>query len=447
MNHKHFYIQTFGCQMNVHDSEQMGALLRNSGYTPVDDPEAADIIILNTCRIWYKAEQKAHSRLGRFRKYKENNPDVLIGVAGCLAQQKGSDFRNQSPFLDLVIGTHNIHLLPRMIEEASRRKSPVVETCFRSRVESIGVFAQPAPGSVSAFVTVMQGCDNFCAYCVVPYLRGREESRKLKDILEEIRRLADHGIKEVTLLGQNVNSYGKTIGDGTCFAALLRETGKIKGIERIRFTTSHPKDLTEDIMACYAEVEQLCEHIHLPVQSGSDRILERMNRRYTSADYLKKVDKLREICSNISITSDIIVGFPGETEEDFRKTIDLMETVKFDGVFSFKYSDREGTASVRLDQKIDESIKSRRLHLVQNLQTNHTWEKHKSIVGTLQKVLVEGRSRNSDLDMTGRTRTNKIVNFRGDVDLIGKTVVVGVEKAFLHSLRGKLLEEKEEIAL
>lgn len=447
MNHKRFYIQTFGCQMNVHDSEQMSELLISSGYAAVDNPESADIIILNTCSIRHKAEQKAHSRLGRFRKYKDKNPDVLIGVAGCLAQQKGSDFRNQSPFLDMVIGTHNVHLLPRMIEEASRRKSPVVETCFRDHVESIGIFARPAPGSISAFVTVMQGCNNFCAYCVVPYLRGREESRKMQDILEEIRRLADHGIKEVTLLGQNVNSYGKTIGDGTCFAALLRETGKIKGIERIRFTTSHPKDLTDDIVACYAEVEQLCEHIHLPVQSGSDRILERMNRKYTSADYLKKVDKLREICSNISITSDIIVGFPGETEEDFRKTIDLMEKVKFDSVFSFNYSDREGAAAVRFDNKIEEAVKRERLYLIQDLQKKHTWEKNKSLVGTLQKILVEGQSRNSDRDMTGRTRTNKIVNYEGDIDSVRKTMVVGIEKAFLHSLRGKLLDQKEEGAL
>ncbi len=367
----------------------------------------------------------------------------MVGVAGCLAQQWGTGFTEKVPFLDLVIGTHNIHLLPEMIREKDRSGRPVVETSLRECVESIGILTLPGKGVVSAFVTIMQGCNNFCAYCVVPYLRGREESRDIDAIIDEIRYLADNGIREVTLLGQNVNAYGITSGKGRDFAFLLREIGKIKGIDRIRFTTSHPKDLSEDIINSFAEVRQLCEHIHLPVQSGSDTVLRRMNRRYTVADYLKKVDKLRKICSNISVTSDIIVGFPGESDADFQRTLQLMEEVRFDSVFSFNYSDRHGTVASEFDDKIGDEEKSARLVVLQKLQEKHTLERNERLVGGSEEVLVEGHSRNSDHDMTGRTRTNKIVNFAGGIELIGTTVPVKIEKAFLHSLRGKLRRQKE----
>ena len=433
--------------MNVHDSEQMATYLRNAGYISVNAPELADIILINTCSIRHKAEQKAYSQIGRFQKYKQDNSAVLIGVSGCLAQQRGKGLVNKAPYLDIVIGTHNIHLLTQMIEEAAERKTPVIETLFRDRVESIGIFAPPQPGAVSAFVTVMQGCDNFCAYCVVPYVRGREESRELKDIVEEINKLADHGIREVTLLGQNVNAYGKTLHNGVNFSGLLKAIAKIKGIERIRFTTSHPKDLTDDIIKAFAEIGPLCEHIHLPVQSGSDLVLKRMNRHYTAADYLKKVDKLREICSNITITTDIIVGFPGETDSDFKKTIHLMEKVQFDNMFSFNYSDRDGTAAKNFTDKIDPAVKSERLAVVQDLQKKHTLEKNKAVEGAGEEVLVEGQSKNSEHDMTGRTRSNKIVNFEGGNDLVGKIVSVKIERAFLHSLRGRLSKRKEDISL
>ncbi len=438
MRKKTFYIQTFGCQMNVHDSEQMSVLLEGAGYRPTDQPELADIIIVNTCSIRSKAEQKVNSQIGRFRRLKSERPGLVIGVAGCLAQQRSRVLTERNPFLDLVIGTHNIHLLPRMLERRLGKGAPVVETAFRDHVESIGIFSPPPKGAVSAFVTVMQGCDNYCAYCVVPYLRGREESRDPESVLNEIRKLADYGVKEVTLLGQNVNSYGKSSGNGFGFAKLLQEAGRIRGIERIRFTTSHPRDLTDDIIRCFAEVDALCDHIHLPVQSGSDAILKAMNRGYTSSDYLKKVDKLREMCSNISITSDFIVGFPGEAEDDFRQTLRLMESVRFDGSFSFNYSDREGTAALRFEGKIDEEIKGQRLTILQKLQDRHTLERNKALEGRLQEVLVEGHSKNSVRDLTGRTRCNRIVNFEADPGLIGKTVQIGIEKAYLHSLRGKL---------
>ncbi len=430
--------------MNVHDSEQMTQLLIQAGYDPAEGPESADLIILNTCSIREKAEQKAYSQLGRFRRLKDENPGLLIGVAGCLAQQLGKEWISQGPFVDLVIGTHNIHCLPQMIEAAMRRKTPVIETCFRDRVRSIGIFAPPAKGAVSAYVTVMQGCDNFCAYCVVPYLRGHEESRSMKSILEEIERLADCGIKEVTLLGQNVNSYGRTSGREPNFSGLLKAVGQIKGIERIRFTTSHPKDLSDGIIRCFAEVGPVCEHIHLPVQSGSDSVLARMNRQYTAAEYLKKVDKLREMCSNISVTSDIIVGFPGETDEDFEKTLDLMERARFDSVFSFNYSDRAGTAASNFENKIESKVKSERLSILQELQKKHTLERNRIFEGIDQDILVEGRSKNTGCDLMGRTRANKIVNFEGGPELIGKTVPVRIEKAFLHSLRGRLSKQREE---
>ncbi|MFA7464597.1 MAG: tRNA (N6-isopentenyl adenosine(37)-C2)-methylthiotransferase MiaB [Syntrophales bacterium] len=439
MRHKSFYIYTFGCQMNVHDSEQMGALLRDSGCRPAADPAAADIVIVNTCSIREKADQKAHSLLGRLRRMKQKNPRLIVGVAGCLAQQWGEEFARRIPGLDLVVGTHNIHLIPEMIARVQTCGAPLVETSFRDEVNSIGIFAPPGNGAVSAFVTVMQGCDNFCAYCVVPYLRGREQSRRPEDILGEIGKLAGRGISEVTLLGQNVNSYGVSFGNGYDFASLLRDVAGVKGVERIRFTTSHPKDLSERIARCFAEIGSLCEHIHLPVQSGSDSVLTAMNRGYRAAEYIKKVDKLRQMCSNISVTSDIIVGFPGETEEDFRHTIRLMERVRFDGLFSFRYSDRPGTAAAKFAAKVEDKVKRERLSELQRLQDGITLEKHEAAVGSVEEILIEGYSRNSRAEISGRTRTNKIVNLEGGPEWIGKTVPVRIEKAYLHSLRGKLV--------
>lgn len=441
---KYLYIRTFGCQMNVHDSEQIEELLREEGYKITSDAGKADLIIVNTCSIREKAEQKVYSLLGRYRRLKEKNRDLIIGVGGCVAQQGGASLFQKAPYLDLVFGTHNIHRLPELIRNIRQRKEQIAETSFHKSVESIRVLTPPKNGSISSFVTIMQGCNNFCSFCVVPYLRGREESREMTDIIEEIKFLTNHGIKEVTLLGQNVNSYGKTLQNGADFPTLLKKIGERGGIERIRFTTSHPKDLSDELIECFEGVDQLCEHIHLPVQSGSEGVLKQMNRHYTPEDYLKKVEKLRKACPNISITTDIIVGFPGESENDFEKTIDLMEKVRFDNAFSFKYSVRSGTAAEKLDGVIPERVKSERLNILQALQERHTLECNKSLEGRIEEVLVEGYSKNDRADVTGRTRTNRIVNFTGDATLIGNSVSVRIIEAYTHSLRGKLVEKERD---
>jgi tRNA-2-methylthio-N6-dimethylallyladenosine synthase len=436
LNQKCLYIQTFGCQMNVSDSEKIVMLLRNEGFETTLDAGRADLIIVNTCSIREKAAQKVYSQLGRYKDLKEANPALIIAMGGCLAQQFGEKIFSRVPYLDLIFGTHNIHRLPELVRRVEKTRQKIAAVDFQKPVKSLEIIAVPQSGQISAYVTIMQVCNNFCSYCVVPYLRGPEESRPAEYILEEIERLADQGVKEITLLGQNVNSYGKALGGGTDFPGLLRAVGQIRGIERIRFTTSHPKDLSEALMRCFTEVDALCEHIHLPVQSGSDEILKRMNRGYTSAQYLEKVDRLRGYCPGISITSDIIVGFPGEGDDDFRATTDLMRTVHFDNLFSFKYSEREGTRALHLDDKVPEKLKVERLKDLHDLQKKFTLERNMALTGCLVEVLVEGTSKNADHEMTGRTRTNKIVNFAGEKDLVGRTSTILIKKAYLHSLKG-----------
>ncbi len=441
MKNKLLYIQTFGCQMNVHDSEQMATLLADEGYETTNDVKLADLILINTCSIREKAAQKVYSELGRMGLLKERKPELIIGVGGCLAQHLGSKFHKRINHLDFVFGTHNIHCLPEMIAAVKNRKEKITKIDFFDSPNSIGIYAPPANGKLSAFVTIMQGCNNFCAYCVVPYLRGPEMSRPPEEIIEEIRRLADQGIKEVTLLGQNVNSYGKNLAKKISFSTLIKKIDKISGMERIRFTTSHPRDLSEELINCFAEVGKLCEHIHLPVQSGSNRILASMNRGYSVESYMEKVDRLRHVCPQISISSDIIVGFPGETENDYQETIDMMGKIRFDSTFSFKYSERKGTAAQKLEGKIDEGEKQRRLKFLQELQDKHTLEKNIQLEGSRQEVLIEGKSKNSENDLTGRTSSWKIVNFKGEKEMIGKLMNVKISRAYLHSLRGKLIEE------
>jgi tRNA-2-methylthio-N6-dimethylallyladenosine synthase len=441
MKNKYLYIQTFGCQMNVHDSEQMAALLFDSGYKLTSNIKLADLILLNTCSIREKAEHKVYSKLGRISKLKEQNPELIIGVGGCLAQQLGTKFHKKVGHLDFVFGTHNIHRLPQLVASVRKKRGKITEVDFHKSLNSIGVFAPPQGGAISAFVTIMQGCNNFCAYCVVPYLRGPEMSRPPEDIIEEIKKLADCGVREVTLLGQNVNSYGKMLGNGLNFTALIKKIGKIPGIKRIRFTTSHPRDLSDELINCFAEEEKLCEHIHLPVQSGSNRILALMNRGYTVEEYMQKVDHLRKLRPLISITSDIIVGFPGETQNDYQETIDMMEKIRFDSIFSFKYSERKGTAAQKLEGKVEECEKLRRLEQLQMLQDQYTLEKNTAMESSKQELLVEGKSKNSENDLMGRTSSWRIVNFKGELELIGKLVDVKISKAYLHSLRGKLIKE------
>jgi len=439
MRNKYLYIETFGCQMNVHDSEQMAVILGKKGYELVDDAAQADVILINTCSIREKAEQKAFSELGRLIKLKKQNPALIIGFAGCLAQHLGTKVYKRAADVDLVFGTHNIHRLPEMISAVEEKRKKITQIDFSPEIHSLNIFAPPPPGSLSAFVSIMQGCDNYCAYCVVPFLRGPELSRRPEDILREIEKLTDHGVKEVTLLGQNVNSYGKKLNPGCNFVDLIRNINKINGIARIRFTTSHPKDLSDELIRSFVDVSKLCGHIHLPVQSGSDRVLKLMNRGYSADDYLKKVERLRAVCPEISITSDIIVGFPGESQKDYQETIDMMEKIRFDSVFSFKYSERKGTAAEKLPDQVPESEKRRRLKELQALQDRHTQEKNSALEGSVQEVLVEGRSKNADEDMMGRTRSWRIVNFKGSPELVGKLVNLEITRGYLHSLRGKRL--------
>jgi tRNA-2-methylthio-N6-dimethylallyladenosine synthase len=438
----HLFIQTFGCQMNVHDSEKILAIMEGQGYRPVESAWNADLIILNTCSIREKAVQKIMSQLGRYRGLKKMRPETIIGVGGCVAQHMGKSLLEQMPHLDLVFGTHNIHRLPDLVDEIRKTGRRLAETSFHPIIPSLSVPVIPEAGKVTAFVTIMQGCNNYCAYCVVPYLRGPEESRPWRDVIHEVCILADQGIKEVTLLGQNVNSYGNTLSDGIHFSELLRLINDIKGIERIRFTTSHPKDISPELMACFAELPALCEHIHLPVQSGSDAVLSRMNRGYSRAGYMEIIDRLRAACPEIAVTSDVIVGFPGETDHDFAMTLDMMAQIRFDNLFSFKYSEREGTTAVHFEPKVPEESKAERLKMLQSLQEEHTLERNRQLEGRTVGVIVEGRSKNSPDDRFGRTRSNKIVNFRGNKELTGKSVSVRIKKAFLHSLRGELSEEE-----
>jgi len=439
---KTFFVRTFGCQMNVHDSEQLATIMTAAGYEETGDVKDAGIILVNTCSIRDKVAQKIVSQIGRYRYLKEINPEVVIAVGGCLAQHWGESFLKKTPEVDLIFGTHALQEVPRLLERCRRVGRSLADTAFRDEIPSLNSFACPAQnngsGMFHAYVTIMQGCDNFCSYCVVPYLRGREKSRPSKDILTEIRILADKGIKEVTLLGQNVNSYGKGLAESIRFSDLIEKIAAVNGLERIRFTTSHPRDLREDLINCFGRVDKLCEHIHLPFQAGADNVLRRMNRGYTRDEYLARIESLRRICPEIAISGDVMVGFPGETEQDFEDTLMLMEKVRFDNLFSFKFSEREGTAAVSLPDRVPEIEKSRRLAILQELQNRHTLERNRALIGKSTAVLVEGQSRKNSREIMGRTRTNKIVNFAGAEELCGETVHLRIVAAYPHSLRGKL---------
>jgi tRNA-2-methylthio-N6-dimethylallyladenosine synthase len=437
---KQVHIATFGCQMNERDSQTIAQLLLLCDYRLTQKMEEADLILVNTCSIRQKAEEKTYSLLGRLKRLKNRNPDLVIGVGGCVAQQEGERLIERIPHLDLVFGTRMIHQLPGLIEEVRQGKTRL------SRIEmdqgdlslnSLYMTPDFSPG-VKASVTVMQGCNNYCAYCVVPFVRGPEESRPSHEILSEVETLAAHGVKEILLLGQNVNSYGQDWMGEINFASLLHLLENVSGLERIRFTTSHPKDLSQELIDCFGRISNLCEHIHLPVQAGSNRTLERMNRRYTREAYLEKIDQLRQRYQGIAITSDVIVGFPGETEADFEETMDLIRAVQLDDLFSFKYSNRPNTTAANFSSQVNEEEKSRRLGELQTYQKKVTLSKHQAMEGTVQAVLVEGTSKKSSQEWMGRTRTNKIVNFSGPSDLLGKKVPIRIEKASIHSLKGVL---------
>ena len=432
---KKLYIVTFGCQMNEYDSQQMAQILQDE-YVLTDDPKQADLILINTCSIREKAENKVYSLVGRFKSLKVNRPEVIIGVAGCVAQQMGQTLLKKAPHLDIVFGPQGIAHLPQLIEQVKKGKGPACYTELKKNY-SIPLISAPAPNPtpVRAFVTIMQGCDNFCTYCVVPFVRGREISRPYEDILAEVKSMIRQGAKEITLLGQNVNSYGKKNSDLPDFATLLRLVSQIEGLERLRFTTSHPKDLSRTIMECYRDLSNLCEHLHLPVQSGSNNILKRMNRHYTREHYLGLVDQLRSICPEITLTTDLIVGFPGETHEDFKQTIDLLEKVQFDQIFAFKYSPRPFTKAALFKDQVPEEEKSKRLTEVLELQREIGYRRYKALEGKTVEVLVEGQGKSSAQQLIARTRGNHVVNLAGPKDLIGKILSVTIDKACYHSLK------------
>jgi tRNA-2-methylthio-N6-dimethylallyladenosine synthase len=439
---KRVYIETYGCQMNEDDSDRILRLLGDLNYVETKEADHANLVLINTCSVREKPEHKVYSALGRYKKLKEERGTIL-GVAGCVAQQEGERLLNRVPYLDMVIGTQAIHLLPQMLERIEKQER-VCETGTDPEGKYLTAprFRKPL-ARVKSYVTIMQGCDHFCSFCIVPYVRGREKTRPSREVLEEVRHLVDMGVKEVCLLGQNVNSYGKGVVGEPDFADLLSRINEVEGLQRIRFTTSHPQDLSERLIQAFSKLDKLCEHIHLPFQSGSDRVLKRMHRGYTKASYLEKVDRLKSVRPPIAITGDAIVGFPGEEEEDFEETLSLINTVRFDDLFSFKYSPRKGTRAAQFEDRVEEKVKQKRLSILQEIQREITFQKNQALEDQLVDVLVEGRSKQGDQDVTGRTRSNKIVNFKGDSDLVGRLIPVHITKAYQHSLRGEIVPTRE----
>ncbi len=431
MGSRKVHIATFGCQMNVDDSQRMAAALAGQGYTAVDGPGGADLIIINTCSVRAKAEDKACSFLGRLKKFKKARPELKIALAGCLAQQDGKKLLHRFPHLDLVMGTGAVNRILELVESGTRIADTELGLELPRHI--------PAPegtAEVRSQVTIMQGCDNFCAYCVVPYLRGRERSRSPEDVLAEVEAKVAAGTREVNLLGQNVNSYRYR---GWDFVRLLEAVSRVSGLLRLRFTTSHPKDMTPELIAALGGIENLCGYLHLPFQSGSDRILKRMKRGYTRDHYLSLVAALRKSRPGLALSSDCIVGFPGETEEDFGQTLDLLEKVRFEGLFSFRYSDRPGTAASRMGDKVPLETCAARLNLLQARQKEITAASHSALVGREVEILVEGPAKRGRL-LCGRTESNKVVNFSGGPDLTGSLVRVFIERAGTNSLRGRLID-------
>ena len=431
---RRYYIATMGCQMNQYDSDHLGQVLQNSGYLPSENPKEADLILINTCTVRAKAEQKAYSLLGRMAALKRKRPDTVLAMMGCIAQQEGGRLLDRFPQLDLVVGTREISKITEFLKKIEENGERVVATDLHqgplTLVNRPGYFS----GRVTGFVSIMEGCDNFCSYCVVPYVRGREVSRAPEEILQEVTCLVEQGVKEVTLLGQNVNSY-YTYGEDKRFGFpdLLQTLNRVDGLKRIRFTTSHPKDLSDALIQCFANLEHLCPHIHLPFQAGSNKILEAMRRGYTRERYMALVQKLREARPDIAVTGDVMVGFPGESEQDFKMTLDLIKKIEFDMLFSFSYSDRKGTEAEKMKDKISAPMKRRRLTDLQTMQRDMTLEKNRALVGSVTEVLVEGESKKGG-QLTGRTGTNKVVNFMGNNGLIGHIVDVTVKEAYANSL-------------
>uniref|UniRef100_A0A7C3Z187 tRNA-2-methylthio-N(6)-dimethylallyladenosine synthase n=1 Tax=Desulfobacca acetoxidans TaxID=60893 RepID=A0A7C3Z187_9BACT len=434
---KKVYIKTFGCQMNVADSEQMAQVLARE-YVLTDRPDDADLYLINTCAIRKKSEEKVRSLLGSLKALKKKRPWMILGVGGCVAQQEGERLLAAVPHLDLVFGTHGVYRLPELVRRASSRRQ--VDVALNEGFPP-ALPRRWQPGSAQALVTIMQGCNNFCSFCVVPYVRGRECSRPSGEIVAEVEDFLAAGGKEVTLLGQNVNSYGRGLDEPITFPQLLRKLAALPGLARLRFATSHPKDLSDELIDLFGELDPLCEHLHLPLQSGSNRILAAMNRSYTREQYLDRVARLRRLSPGISLSTDLIVGFPGETEADFQDTLDLVEQVGFQQAFCFKYSPRPQTAAATLPDQVPADVKADRLARLLRLQDSITLAAHQRLVGQVREVLVEGGSKRSDAQLSGRLRTNQVVNFSGPRELVGRLVTVEITEAHPHSLKGRWVAE------
>ena len=435
---KKYFLRTYGCQMNVHDSEEIKYYLECLGYEPVEELELADIVVLNTCAIRENAKDKVFGYLGRCKHLKKERPDLIVAVAGCLMQKPSEieEIHNRHKYIDIIIGTHNLNELPNLIEEANSKKTQNIEVYSNSDVVFENV-KYNRDSKISAWINIIYGCDKFCTYCIVPFTRGRERSRKMEEVLEEVRDLKRQGYMEVTLLGQNVNAYGKDLDLGYDFATLLEEVAKI-GIPRIRFVTSHPWNFTDKMVDVIAKYDNVMPYVHLPIQSGSDDILSKMNRKYTIDEYKKLFDQIKSKVKNVAITTDIIVGFPNETDEDFKKTLDIVNYCKFDGAYTFIFSPREGTAAARMEDKISMEIKEKRLQELNNLVNKYSLESNQKLVGKVVEVLVNGISEKNSNKVYGYTETMKLVNIVGGDELIGKIVPVKITDAKSFSLDGEI---------
>jgi tRNA-2-methylthio-N6-dimethylallyladenosine synthase len=446
---KKLFIKTWGCQMNEYDSEKMADLLdATHGYTLADEAEDADVILLNTCSIREKAQEKVFHQLGRWKNLKQNKPGLIIGVGGCVASQEGAEIRKRAPYVDIVFGPQTLHRLPEMITQIKGGDKSVVDVSF-PEIEKFDRLPEPRADGPTAFVSIMEGCSKYCSFCVVPYTRGEEVNRPVDDVLLEIAQLAAQGVREVNLLGQNVNAFRGPHYDGSIcrFAELLELVASIDGIDRIRYTTSHPVEFTDDIVEAYKHIPELVDHLHLPVQSGSDRILNQMKRGHTAIEYKSTIRKLKKVRPNLCMSSDFIIGFPGETDADFEATMDLISAIDYDMSFSFIYSSRPGTPAADIVDDVTDATKKQRLQILQQRINQNALRIARNMVGTTQRILVEGPSKKNVMELTGRTENNRVVNFEGSPDMIGEFVDVEITAVYSNSLRGKVVRRENEMGL
>lgn len=443
------FIKTWGCQMNEYDSEKMADLLDSThGFEAATDAEDADVILLNTCSIREKAQEKVFHQLGRWKNLKKDKPELIIGVGGCVASQEGDTIRQRAPFVDIVFGPQTLHRLPEMINQVKGGSSSVVDVSF-PEIEKFDRLPEPRAEGPSAFVSIMEGCSKYCTFCVVPYTRGEEVSRPVDDVIFEVAQLAEQGVREVNLLGQNVNAFRGPHHDGSIctFAELLELVASIDGIDRIRYTTSHPVEFTDDIIDAYASIPELVDHLHLPVQSGSDRVLNLMKRGHTAIEYKSKIRRLKKVRPDLCMSSDFIIGFPGESDADFEATMDLIQAIDFDLSFSFIYSARPGTPAADLPDDVSEETKKQRLHILQQRISQQALRIARNMLGTNQRILVEGPSKKNPMELSGRTENNRVVNFEGSPDMIGEFVDVRITDVFANSLRGEMVRREADMGL